>query len=684
MKVSTKYNKQVVSSVFSIIVLLLCLLLLMSLTVVLAYCTLMIGLVIAEEADLFLLSILGAAFASIGAFVLAFTFKFLFRSNTAKNKGLVEVKREDEPTLFLLLDELALATKSYLPKKVYLSADVNSFVFYEHSLLSVFMPVRKNLVIGLGLMNTLTQSEFEATLAHEFAHLNQSSMKIGAMVQNLNSWMNKLLFDQDGLNRMYEKWFGKNMIKKWFGQIALKYINLIRTILKKVYQLVNLEHLALKRQMELQADEVAVKLYGSMVFISALLKVELSNIAFLQAVRFNDYLKSINKMPDDFYQLHSLAMKNLLKENAIQLEDGHPFMSKSDLIRLTQSKVKIFDQWDSHPELFTRIESIESHHVILPGNKTGHAFLYLQGRKAFHAVLNSDGVVQNAMNGHIKSSWTELDKHELENEFNLFLNSRRIHSVYKGYFDSRSIDPSWLKEELNTLPHPIEAFEFNEELILKTKLLNGLYVDERLLMLKLDDDEEQLPIDFDGKMIAHDEVEQLLENVTEEIKRLEFELMEKDKQFISFLKFKTKKLGIQQQYDDAVNEFLDSNQNISHATLFLSKIELSIYQHKYVKDFKSVLTPAQKISNFEVTLRRYIKTFMKDKDVLKFHGELNLKQLRSYLDVTFEYLNDSGVNALQLMEIEMAVFNFRQILNVKSFAIKKQFLDKMAEIMVLE
>src|SRR5207245_1204659 len=66
--------------------------------------------------------------------------------------------------------------------KVYLSARVNAAVFYDLSLLNLLLPSRKNLEIGLGLVNVLTLGELRAVLAHEFGHFAQRSMAVGRWV----------------------------------------------------------------------------------------------------------------------------------------------------------------------------------------------------------------------------------------------------------------------------------------------------------------------------------------------------------------------------------------------------------------------------------------------------------------------------------------------------------------------
>jgi len=56
---------------------------------------------------------------------------------------------------------------------------VNASVSYDLSLINFIIPSKKNLEIGLGLVNVLTVCELTAVLAHEFGHFTQRSMAVG-------------------------------------------------------------------------------------------------------------------------------------------------------------------------------------------------------------------------------------------------------------------------------------------------------------------------------------------------------------------------------------------------------------------------------------------------------------------------------------------------------------------------
>ena len=59
---------------------------------------------------------------------------------------------------------------------------VNTGVFYDLSIANLLIPSRKNLEIGLGLVNVLTLGELKAVVAHEFGHFAQRTMAVGRWV----------------------------------------------------------------------------------------------------------------------------------------------------------------------------------------------------------------------------------------------------------------------------------------------------------------------------------------------------------------------------------------------------------------------------------------------------------------------------------------------------------------------
>src|SRR5262249_53693075 len=117
--------------------------------------------------------------------------------------------------LFAFIRRICADTGAPFPKHIYVTPEVNAAVFYHSSFLNLFFPTRKNLLIGLGLVNNLNISEFKAVLAHEFGHFSQKSMKLGTYVYVANRVLADIIYGRDFLDDIV------NQAKGWDLRIAI-------------------------------------------------------------------------------------------------------------------------------------------------------------------------------------------------------------------------------------------------------------------------------------------------------------------------------------------------------------------------------------------------------------------------------------------------------------------------------
>ena len=65
-------------------------------------------------------------------------------------------------------------------------------------MLNFIFPSKKNLEIGLPLVNALTLSELKAVLAHEFGHFAQGTgMRITYVIRGVNAWFARTVYERD-------------------------------------------------------------------------------------------------------------------------------------------------------------------------------------------------------------------------------------------------------------------------------------------------------------------------------------------------------------------------------------------------------------------------------------------------------------------------------------------------------
>lgn len=241
----------------------------------------------------FITIILFLGLCATGLSVLYFLVKFVFASTKIDTGHLLEINEKQEPALFALIQQVVSEVETNFPKKVYLSHDVNASVFYDSNFWSMFLPIRKNLQIGIGLVNTVNQQELKAILAHEFGHFSQRSMKVGSYVYHVNQIIYNMLYKNEDLDSTYEKMANVTGYATIFIGISVFIIRQIQQILKKLYNYININYMALSREMEFHADEIAANVAGSQALADALLRLNFANHALEEVLNF--YNEKVSK-----------------------------------------------------------------------------------------------------------------------------------------------------------------------------------------------------------------------------------------------------------------------------------------------------------------------------------------------------------------------------------------------------
>jgi Zn-dependent protease with chaperone function len=231
-------------------------------------------------------SLWGWVAGGCAAFLAIFMLKALFFIQHRHVIDDIEVTREEQPRLFEFIDRLADEARAPRAHRVFLSPRVNAAVFYDLSLLNLIIPSRKNLEIGLGLVNTVPLGELKAVLAHEFGHFAQRSMAVGRWVYISQQIAGHIVARRDVLDKLLRQLSRLDLRVAWIGWILSLTVWSIRSLMDILFRGVVLAQRALSRQMEFQADLVAVSLTGSDALIHALHRLGAADDAWDKAVSF--------------------------------------------------------------------------------------------------------------------------------------------------------------------------------------------------------------------------------------------------------------------------------------------------------------------------------------------------------------------------------------------------------------
>ena len=247
----------------------------------------------------------------VGAAVIAiFLLKGLFFRKSSGRGQEFEITAQTQPRLFAFLTQVAKEARAPRPHKVFLSPSVNAGVFYDLSLLNFLLPVRKNLEIGLGLVNVLTLSEFKAVLAHEFGHFAQRSMAVGRWVYTAQQVAIQLIHHRDALDSVLNFLSRIDIRIAWIGWVLRLIVWSIRSLLDTLLSLVMLAERALSREMEFQADLVAVSTSGSDALIHALYRLPAADRAWDEAKDFISDELSAGHATEDVFAVQTRILEH--------------------------------------------------------------------------------------------------------------------------------------------------------------------------------------------------------------------------------------------------------------------------------------------------------------------------------------------------------------------------------------
>ena len=391
---------------------------------------------------LFLVFKFGGAFAMLLLWL--FLFKGLFKGQRVERSGYVVLQEQDYPAVFAFIRKVYQDTGSRRPRRVYVSPEVNAALVYNTSLLNLVLPPRKDLLIGLGLVNVVNLSEFKAVLAHEFGHFAQRSVGLGSYLYVANRVLSDIIYSRDGLDRFVDQWSQQD-IRISFPAWGLKGVLwVVRGILAGTYQGINLLHLSLSRQMEYNADNVAVRVSGSDALINGLARLAFAQDCLADAAQALNAAADHGLFSDDlfYHQTQAAArLRRLRKDDRAGLPP--------ELSRNPTEKVQVFqpvadgipDKYRSHPTDYMREQNAKRIYLYTPQDErspwllfgdpaglkaevTGHFYRHGLGRREDYTPQPAAAVQQFIDAEHAESTYDPR---------------------YQGLYDDRLIDPGDLQ-----------------------------------------------------------------------------------------------------------------------------------------------------------------------------------------------------------------------------------------------
>jgi len=308
----------------------------------------------------------GWIIALCSALLAIFMLKGFFFVKRGGDSGALEITPAQQPRLFEFLYGLADEAGAPRPHRVFLSAHVNAAVFYDLSILNLFFPSKKNLEIGLGLVNVLNQGELKAVLAHEFGHFAQRAMAVGRWVYIAQQIAGNLVARRDAWDNFLNSWSQWDIRVAWVAWLLRIVVWSIRSLVDSAFGLVIMIQRALSREMEMQADLVAVSLTGSDALVHALHLLQAADDSWGRAASFAMDEKAAGRVTPDLFTLQTYLM-----EKMATLLNDQSYAKVPPLPTLNPEQHRVFKaelarppkMWLTHPLNHEREENAKRRYV---------------------------------------------------------------------------------------------------------------------------------------------------------------------------------------------------------------------------------------------------------------------------------------------------------------------------------
>ncbi len=360
------------------------------------------------------------------------------------NKG-EEIRREDYPELFAMIDEVVAQAGCLQPRHVYISNELNAYV-RNPNFWGYISPGPQNLTIGLPLLTVLNRTEMKAILAHEFGHFTQKSL-------NMNRIANLSEFICASLNQSADE--TREAEAGSYKADASLFAMLATRIMSKQYLKVAPLNGILSRAQEFDADACSCRVAGSAAAISALSKISFFSTQWVTAM---SYIRHI---------MHDEERKPLNVKMVVDvIVDDANAGGKLDLrpsVHLTRPMEELVHRFswvnnDTHPSTADRCSAIG----CLPLRETlwddAPALSYFpegKVRQVFDSLMSEFATAMSANRTvFFKQDVDEAKvKHDLKTAFPGFLNSFFLDPIF--YCDQTSVG-------LADLQNGPEEFPFTE------------------------------------------------------------------------------------------------------------------------------------------------------------------------------------------------------------------------------
>jgi hypothetical protein len=540
----------------------------------------------------------------------------------------------------------------------------------------MFLPVKKNLQIGLGLVNALTVEELKAILSHEFGHFSQQTMAVGSYVYNVNQIIFNTLYDNESYQKLIQKWADVSGYFYPFVALAVKINSGIQWILQKLYNVVNISYLGLSREMEFHADEIAAQITGCEPAKNALLRTPLADYAFNNVLDFYNRKIADNLRSENLYKDQISVMKILAEINNIPLKNDLPYISLEEQSKFDKSKLVIKNQWASHPTDKERITKLLNTGILYENNKDNLANSIFKNIEETQKQLTNK--LFESVNYQAEVKFISFEDFQKEYKNNVLSNS--FSKIYNGYYDYKS--PSHFKLTKNNLTNGSydikELFSDNKVNLIYTSV--ALQNDLEILKNISNNSIPAKTFDYDGVRYRRKDINTLLGKLNTEFENLNEQIKQNDISIYEYFEKIEREQNGKKKLEGLYCDFFEYDENFNSKYSLYTQLLNELQFVNTTLPFDIIRANLNKIEPIEENLKVEIGKILSDSFYQTEITDEMKQGLKSYTAETLEYFRTNQYNEKNLNILYTAMNTYAYLLSRGYFLMKKNLLAYQEEI----
>lgn len=629
-----RYKNAQAKAVFWIIVFILSVITSFILSAALLVLAIYVSFLIFSEIKINLLTIvISAGLCIMTALITYYNFKFFISFfKNFEQKG-IEIHQKDYPELFALIYQIADEVGTKHPKKVLLDESINANVQYSNHVKSLFLPTRKNLTIGVGLLQMCSVEEFKGVLAHEFGHFSQKSMSIGSYAANVNRILYENLHHKQSIDDVIDDIAYVSGYIALITRGAIHYNEIFHKLYSKIHENLHFHYLTLSREMEFQADLIATKVVGIENMVRFFPRIEFYNFANRELQKFYLSKADEKEYSVNYYTNLNQVVNLFANELDIKSENGLIEPAINQIIS-NQEKLQIENIWSTHPTMNESIENICATQIHSKTTKSPLAKTLITNIEKFEQDFTVDYFIEL---GIVRKNI--ISEENFIQEFKAFQESTNYPKEYFRIFNETKIGYDEIIEDENLPTEKVNPTElFSKEY---TSLFDIVHLNNNDIrtLNELKEQQQIKSFKYENTVYYLNDIDDLLAKIDEQQTKAVAEAIEHNKKINLFFS---------QNINDENRPFLTLGKTINEKIENFSEFNFKTRQNTeflFVRSHEKVIQEGVKnICEANTIIKEYL-SFILDYPALNQIFDTNaIEKIEYYIEETQIFYNEQYID----------------------------------------